>query len=50
LKFGLPAHEVHTTPGVNNKENISFTVIVAAECDPPVVNNEILTLFQGLLS
>jgi len=37
---------------VNTKENISFTVIAAAECYLRVVNNEVLALFlfQGLLS
>jgi len=50
VKADLPAHEVCTTPSVNKKENISFTVIAAAALHPPAVKSGGSTLFQGPLS
>jgi len=32
------------------KKRISFIMNAAAEFHPPVVKNEVLTLFQGILS
>jgi len=45
-----------TTPSVNKKQrvwtkiNISFIMNAATEFHPPVVKNEVLVLFQGILS
>jgi len=50
MKVSLSAHEVCTTPSVNKKENIIFTVVATAEFHPPIVKSEVLILFQGPLS
>jgi len=50
IKVNLPVHEVCTTPSMNKKEIISFTVIAPTEFHPPVVKNVVLTLFQGRFS
>jgi len=51
MKVNLPAHEVCTTISMNKKEEIiCFTVIAPAEFNPPVVQNVVLTLFQGHVS
>jgi len=47
MKVNLPAYEVCTTPSMNKKEIISFTVVASAELHPPIVKNVVLTLFQG---
>jgi len=46
MKVDLPARDVCTTRSVK-KKHISFAVIAAAEFHPPVVKNEVLTLYQG---
>jgi len=50
MKVHLPAHEDCTTPCVNKNKNNSFYLTAPSEFRPPVVKNEVLTLFQGPLS